>query len=183
MRWASLLRLNTSTTEQAAAQTPASPFWLHTITQTHHDEHNNYRAHMALRLHQLSMSTQKATEAGTTGWDNHGTKEWTARDGGNLHPLTHLPAGIFFHPSILTDPPGLTEPCSPQLPTSPWDAPGGSHRPRGSHGSHPSAPRAARTRRSPIPLPRACGTAGQPEQPLKGAAKERLLHAPRGRAM
>lgn len=81
--------------EQAAAQTPAFPFVLHTITQTHHDEHNNYWAHTALRLHELSMSTQKATEAGITGWDNHGTKEWTPWDGGNLHPLTNLPTGNF----------------------------------------------------------------------------------------
>lgn len=95
LRWANLPRLNTSTTEQAAAQTPAFPFGLHTITQTHHDEHNNYWAHTALRLHELSMSTQKATEAGITGWDNHGTKEWTPWDGGNLHPLTNLPKGNF----------------------------------------------------------------------------------------
>lgn len=52
-------------------------------------------AHMAWCLHELSMSTQKATEAGITGWDNRGTKERTPRDGGNLHPLTNLPTGNF----------------------------------------------------------------------------------------
>lgn len=86
MRWANLPRLNTSTTEQA--QTPAFPSGLHTITQTHHDEHN-YWAHMALCFHQLMMSTQKATDAGIPGWD----KEQTPWDGGNLHPLTNLPTG------------------------------------------------------------------------------------------
>lgn len=61
-----VLRLNTSTTEQAAAQTPAFPLGLHTITQTHHDEHNNYWAHMALCLHELSMSTE--SNRGRNNW-------------------------------------------------------------------------------------------------------------------
>lgn len=95
LRWTNLPRWNTSTTEQAAAQTPAFPFGLHTITQTHRDEHDNYWAHMAWCLHELSMSTQKATEAGITGWDNRGTKERTPRDGGNLDLLTNLPTGNF----------------------------------------------------------------------------------------
>lgn len=168
LRWANLPRLNTSTTEQAAAQTPAFPSGLHTITQTHHDEHNNYWAHMALCLHELSMSTQKATEAGITGWYNHGTKEWTPWDGGNLHPLTNLPTGIISVPphspislglqslAAHTSLPvlqmlqvGTTGPAVPVDPIPP---------PREQPG-HAAAPR-----RCPSPV----GPAGSPSNPEKG---------------
>lgn len=91
---------------------------------------------LALHLQELSMSTQKAREAGITVWNNRGGKELILTGCRATEPSHPSPHGEFPRPrrALHTNlspwaRQQRVDPSTPHLPTSPSAAPGGLHTP------------------------------------------------------